>query len=102
MPEIVVFQLQAAFAAQPLRPAQLDVRLVGECREVFGVRAPGGGEPTALGETPEHVLADRVEHVVAGVGAGERGRHDRLVDQRPNEIRDGGLVETVHRSERHE
>ena len=32
--------------------------------EVFGVHAAGGGEPAALGETLEHVLADRVEHVV--------------------------------------
>jgi hypothetical protein len=53
-------------------------------------------------ETLEHVLADRVEHVVAGGAAGERGRHDRLVDQRCNEIRDGRLVEAVPRCERDE
>ena len=68
-PEIVVLQLEAAFPAQPFRPAQLDARLVGQRREVFGVRAAGGGEPAALGETLEHVLADRVEHVVAGGAA---------------------------------
>src|SRR4029450_10993913 len=79
-PEIVVFQLQAAFPAQPVRPAQLDARLVGECREVFGVRAASGGEAAAPGETLQHVLADRVEHVVTGGAARERGRHDRFVD----------------------
>jgi hypothetical protein len=66
-PEIVVLQLESAFPAQPFRPAQLDARLVGQCREVFGVRAAGGGESAALGETLEHVLAHRVEHFVAGV-----------------------------------
>ena len=101
-PQVVVLQLEAALPAQPFRPAQLDARLVGQCREVFGVRAAGGGEPAALGETLEHVLADRVEHVVAGGAAGERGRHDRLVDQRCNEIRDGRLVEAVPRCERDE
>ena len=101
-PEIVVLQLEAQFPAQPFRPAQLDARLVGQRREVFGVRAAGGGEPAALGETLEHVLADRVEHVVAGGAARERGRHDRLVDQRGNEIRDGRLVEAVPRCERDE
>ena len=101
-PEIVVFQLQEAFPAQPFRRSQLDARLVGECREAFGMCAAGRREPAALGETLEHVLADRVEHVVAGGAAGERGRHDRLVDQRCNEIRDGGLVEAVPRCERDE
>ena len=88
--------------APPFRPAQLDARLVGECREVLGVGAAGGGEPAALGETLEHVLADGVEHVVPGDAVRERGRHDRLVDQRGNEIRDGRLVEVVRRCDRGE
>src|SRR6185503_12830591 len=78
-PKVVIFQLESAFPAQPFRPAQLDARLVGQRREVLGVRAAGGYEAAALGETLEHVLADRVEHVVAGGAAAEGGRHDRLV-----------------------
>ncbi len=68
---------------------------------MYSACAPaGGGEPTAIRETLEHVkLADRVEQVVAGGAAGKRGRHDRLVDQRCNEIRDGRLVEAVPRRE---
>ena len=101
-PEIVVLELQPALPAQPIRPAQPGARLVGERREVLGVSAAGGGEPAALGETLEHVVADRVEHVVAGDAARERHRHDRLVDQRGDEVRDGRLVEAVRRGDRDE
>ena len=94
-PEIVVLERQPALAAQPIRPAQVRPRVVGEGREVVGVGGASGGEPAALGKTLEHVVAHRVEHVVTGDAARERRRHDRLVDKRSNEVRDGRLAEAV-------
>ena len=60
----------------------------------------GGGESAAPGEKLDHVLADGIEHVVAGGAARERGRDDRLVDQRGAEIRHGRLVEAARRCDR--
>ena len=53
------------------------------------------GQPAALGKTLERVVAHRVEQVVARVGARERDRDDGLVDERPEQLDHGHLVETV-------
>ena len=62
---------------------------------VFRVRLAGRREAAVLGETIEHVLADAVERVVAGTARGERGGHDRLVDERSEKVGNGRRVETV-------
>ena len=85
------------FPREPFRAAQTCGRVVRERREELGVGGARCGKPAALGKSLEHVLADRVEHVVARRAGGERGGHDRLVDQCRKQIRDCPLVELVCR-----
>ena len=70
--------------------------------EVLRVRFPGSREAAAFGKALERIVPHRVEQVVACVGARERDRDDRLVDERAEQLDHRHLVEPVLGARGHE
>ena len=94
-PEVVVLELELPDAGLPVRSTEPCTCPVGKRRVVLRVGLLRRGQPAALGQTLERVVADGVEHVVARVGTRERNRDDRLVDECPEQLDHRHLVETV-------
>ena len=90
-----MLELEPPDAGLPVGSTELCTCRVGQCRVVLRVGLLRRGQTAALGKTLERVVADRVEQVVARVGARERDRDDGLVDERPEQLDHGHLVETV-------
>ena len=59
------------------------------------MRLPRSHEAAAFGKALECVIPNRVEHVVAGVGARKRDGDDGLVDERAEQLHHRHLIESV-------
>ena len=69
--------LQPVQGRQVRRAAQLVVRLFGERRVVLGMPAAGVIQATALLESLDRILADRLEHAYSRLAVGAVGRGDQ-------------------------